>query len=120
MATTIERLAIDGLLVDINDTLPEAKLTELTSLYDVPDDNTDKFKVLKYLKDNGKLELEKLAKNLEDIGCEDQSQKVREVIDFKATKQYKMESAAFVGIGVEARETSADSPRNRKKGQYVR
>ncbi len=62
MATTIEKLAINGLLVDISDTLhvPVAKFTELINLYNdvpVPDGITDHFRVLKYLKDNGKLEL---------------------------------------------------------------
>ena len=109
--------------MDIGDTLPEAKFTELISLYDdVPDGITDHFRVLKYLKDNGKLELEKLAKNLEDIGCEDQSQKVREVIDFKATKRQQADSAALVGPRGVAGEIQPEeaSPGDRKKGQYIR
>ncbi|XP_064405989.1 uncharacterized protein LOC135351023 isoform X2 [Halichondria panicea] len=111
---------IDGLLVDIGDTLTVAKFTELISLYDVPvpDGITDHFRVLKYLKDNGKLELEELANNLEDIRCEDESQKVREFTDFKATIRQRKNSAAYVGIRGVAGEIQPEeaSPGVRKKG----
>ncbi len=114
---------IDGLLVDIGDTLTVAKFTELISLYDVPvpDGITDHFRVLKYLKDNGKLELEELANNLEDIRCEDESQKVREFTDFKATIRQRKNSAAYVGIRGVAGEIQPEeaSPGVRKKGQYA-
>ncbi len=110
--------------MDISDSLPEAKLTELINLYNdvpIPDSITDHFRVLKYLKDKGR-ELEELAKNLEDIGCEDQSQKVREAIDFIATKRQRTNSAALVvghkGVAGEIQPEEA-SPGNRKKGQYI-
>ena len=124
MATAINKSwLIDGLLVDIGDTLSEAKFTELVNLYNdvpIPDSITDHFRVLKYLKDKGR-ELEELAKNLEDIGCEDQSQKVREAIDFIATTRQRTNSAPLVGHKGVAGEIQPEeaSPGNRKKGQYI-
>ncbi len=124
MAAVNKSWLIDGLLVDISDSLPEAKLTELVNLYNVvqiPDsiNITDHFRVLKYLKEKEKLELEELAKNLKDIGCEDQSQKVREAIDFIATTRQRTNSAPLVGHKGVAREIQPEeaSPGNRKRGQ---
>ncbi len=112
MATAINKSwLIDGLLVDIGDTLSEAKFTELVNLYNdvpIPDSITDQFRVLKHLKEKEKLELEELAKNLKDIGCEDQSQKVRDAIDFIATTNC-----------IQPEDDSSDSSGNRKKGQHI-
>ncbi len=122
MAAVNKSWLIDGLLVDISDSLPEAKFTELVNLYNdvpIPDGITDHFRVLKYLKEEEKLELEELAKNLKDIRCEDQSQKVREAI--KATTRQRTNSAPLVGHKGVAGEIQPEeaSPGNRKKGQYI-
>ncbi len=120
MASVIESLAFDGLLVAISDELSEPSFTELLGQYDVqvPENTTDKFRKLQYIKNHGNLNLEKLVEKLSTLGCKDLSDKAGEIS--KSTKRDRKGSTATVIPGQEPRETQPDqiSPGSRKKGTF--
>ncbi len=84
MTSTIKDLAFDGLLVAIDEEIPEARFTELLSYYEMqtPNNITEKFRILQHIKNQGSLDLEGLATNLRAIGCENLCRQATEILDF--------------------------------------
>lgn len=116
MASVIESLAIDGLLVAISDLLSESSFEELISQYkvQVPLNIKDKFRILQHIK---KLDLKELAEKLNTLGYKELADSTREIYDFPPSKQDRRNSAVQV-FGAEQRETQPEevSPGSRKRG----